>query len=139
MVFLASSRRPFRTCHHGDSGAKMVPMRIGSGHIPGHVSEQHAVLTSLLTLQSKGNSIRPLTIPVEDTTEDTRSDELTDDPAKVDVGRQVGSKRNRGYFCSIGRRKSLEDAPGDPDGVLALLQGLMPFTHPWRISPTNSV
>ena len=57
--------------------------------------------------------VGPIRGIVNETFDDTRADELADDPAEVDVGCEVMAKRNGTNFRCVGRRHRLEDAPGD--------------------------
>lgn len=54
-----------------------------------------------LTLKGKWNAESPLCLPVENTAECPRGDELADDPAQVDVSRQVWSKCDGHDFGSV--------------------------------------
>ena len=46
-------------------------------------------------LDGKGHTVRPLVIVVQEATEHTGANELTNDPTQVDVRGQVGSQHRR--------------------------------------------
>ena len=60
----------------------------------------------------------------KNTTEDSRSNELSDDPAEVDICAEIGAKGNRADFGSVGRGEGLENTPGDTAEDFADQEGL---------------
>jgi hypothetical protein len=96
----APSNRPFRTSHQGESGAKIHGIKMIGGQIPANQHDAHET-RGRHTLHGEWDSERPLCLPVQDTSEDTRSNKLTDDPAKIDVGGQVRSKSDGDHFGRV--------------------------------------
>lgn len=70
-------------------------------------------------LQGKGNLVSPLVVACNHASEHARGNELTKDPAEVDVGGEVGSEMSRADLRGIGGGQSLEDTPRDADQDLA--------------------
>ncbi|KAI6767711.1 hypothetical protein HG530_005720 [Fusarium avenaceum] len=70
-------------------------------------------------LKCKGDLVSPHVIASDHGTEDTRGDELAEDPAEVDVGGQVGSEVGRADFRGVGGGEGLEDSPGNTDEDLS--------------------
>lgn len=69
-------------------------------------------------------TVCPLVSSSENTTEDSRGKELSNDPAEVDVCAEVGTKSDRADFGSVGSGKSLENAPRDTAQDFADEEGL---------------
>ena len=62
-------------------------------------------------LKSKGDTVRPFRVVVDERTEDTGTEELTDDPAHVDVAEKTGSD-GRGYdFGGVCSSQGLDNTP----------------------------
>jgi hypothetical protein len=55
----------------------------------------------------------PLGIVPNQSSQDTRSDDLTNDPAQVDVGGEVLSEMDRHDIGGVGDRHGLEGTPGE--------------------------
>ncbi|KAI6747843.1 hypothetical protein HG531_008385 [Fusarium graminearum] len=70
-------------------------------------------------LQSKGDLVTPLVVAGDHGAEDTRGDKLSQNPAEVDVGCQIGAEVGRADFRGVGSGKSLEDTPGNTDKDLS--------------------
>ncbi len=70
-------------------------------------------------LQGKGDLVAPLVVASEHGAQHARGDELANDPAQVDIGRQVGAKMSRAHLGCVGGRQGLEDAPRDTDENLS--------------------
>jgi hypothetical protein len=58
-------------------------------------------------------SVCPLVFTRENSTENTRRNELAHDPAEVHVRAEVSTQRYRTHFGGVGGGESLEDTPGD--------------------------
>jgi hypothetical protein len=58
-------------------------------------------------------TVSPLVAAVKDTTENARSNELSNNPAEIDVCAEVGTKSDRADFGSVGGGESLENTPRD--------------------------
>ena len=94
---LASSNRPCRTSHQGDSGAIKQPIRIGIGQI-------HCRAYGMRQPQLE---VPSLTIPRRT----PEADELSHNPAEVDVGGEVGPEGDWHDFRSVGGGDGLENSP----------------------------
>lgn len=70
-------------------------------------------------LDGEGDTVGPFGVHVEESTEDTGRDQLTNNPAEVDIGREVWSKNDGGNIRSIGQGESLENTPRDTEQDLA--------------------
>ena len=70
---------------------------------------------------------------------------MTDDPAEVNVSREIGAKADWADFSGVCSRKSLEGAPVEISALPLLssrdcrLQSLTYQGMPIRISPTSSI
>lgn len=62
-------------------------------------------------LQSIGDPVRPLVIPINHTLDHTDTDQLSQSPAEVDIGREVPTQRNRTHLRSIGDGQCLKNTP----------------------------
>ena len=58
-------------------------------------------------------SVSPLGVVADQSSQNTGSDDLTNDPAQVDVGGEVLSKMDRHDVGSVGDRHRLESTPGE--------------------------
>lgn len=70
-------------------------------------------------LQSKGNLVSQLVSASDHSAENTRGDELAENPAKVDVGGEIGAEMGRADFGGVGSSEGLEDTPGNTDKDLS--------------------
>lgn len=64
-------------------------------------------------LNGKRNAVSPLGVVTDQSSQNTRSDDLTNDPAQVDVGGEVLSEVDRHDVGSVGHRHRLESTPGE--------------------------
>lgn len=64
-------------------------------------------------LQSIWNPVRPLVIPIDHTLDHTDTDQLSQSPAEIDVGREVSTQRHRTHLRSIGDGQCLKHSPGN--------------------------
>jgi hypothetical protein len=70
-------------------------------------------------LQSKGNLVPELIIAGDHGTENTRGDELAENPAEVDVGSEISAEVGRADLRGVGGGEGLEDTPGNTDKDLS--------------------
>ena len=83
-------------------------------------------------LKPEGESVGPLGIPRENTSEDARGDELANDPAEVDVGTEVRAERDGGNLdvnMIPGRRLQLTSAAYAVVSVWKTPQGILPISN----------
>lgn len=66
-------------------------------------------------LESKGDSVGPVTSHCAESSENASTDELTDDPAQVDIGCQVWTEDNGSDVRGIGEGEGLEDTPRETE------------------------
>lgn len=88
-------------------------------------------------LKSKWNAIGPLVFSVEHAAEDTGSNELSHDPAEVDVRGQIRSQHHWCNIRSVGHRNSLEDTPGQSAEDRTSEKGLDILRKNWQEDESN--
>ena len=69
-------------------------------------------------------TVSPLILAGKNTTEDSRSNELSDDPAEVDICAEIGAKGDRADFGGVGSGEGLENTPWDTAEDFADQEGL---------------
>lgn len=87
----ASSSRPALTKNQGDSGAKWIRMIRGMGQTVSSAPEGRVCEVRLTPLSGHGDFPCPIVCSTSQRFENTSSDELTNDPAEVNIGGEVPS------------------------------------------------
>ena len=118
--------------HHGDS---LVGVEVGIGVFAGKSKEGSLRLVDFLVpykpprrfrrekdpnqdwhcerpLQSEGDAVSPFGLVMDETTDDSDAANLTNQPAHVDVGREIRSKSDWHDLGGVGCTECLEDPPG---------------------------